>query len=693
MNTPPNSTSGLLARLSAQVGRFATVGVLNTLVDFLLFNAFWAWLKPATPAGLALIAAAAAGVATVNSYRLNATWTFRQSGHGRGVAARFVGFALLGIAVQTGTALFVSHKLLSGMPASPVVIANAAKLCAVLAAFLVTFAGYRIAVFTPPSLLRFRESFALPPDGGLPSAAPFAGILLLALAVRIGFVLLAPVAYGDAVSYSWVAWAIGHGHPDQADVFWHSLFDYWQAMLVWLGLQQYPALVVASLLPGVAVVLPAMLLASRLYGKPVALVVGLAVALHPRLVEYSVNGYAEMFFLNAALWGVWGVTALIGEPTRRAPALAAGAGLATWVLVRNEALPVALLLLMAPPVLCRDHSWRSWLPPAALALVAATAITGLTFAADAQFFGKPQFLAKAANASRIHVEMLDPVAAASETYALAASPRPAGAGPGPDRLRVMLERWPRNIAYTLERLPGVLLSPIFLAALLLPALVRRRAAGRREWPLLLFSLWPVLFYPLLQLEPRMLFPVVIGACIFGAAGLVALGHFLDDRIQRSGLRNAPAAATLALLVPLVVLLALRSEAERGAHRQVGAWIAANVPEGVAIYGDGYGYVAASSFWAGRQAKPRPWTESAEALAAWAESRGPVIVIIYDGFLREFNPGLAGTGAMGSLASLATLPMRGTDTARVWADASAVARITRPSPQLAAAGTAAPPSRE
>ena len=76
---------------------------------------------------------------------------------------------------------------------------------------------------------------------------------------------------------------------------------------------------------------------------------------------------------------------------------------------------------------------------------------------------------------------------------------------------------------------------------------------------------------------------------------------------RSALRHAPAVVTLALLVPLAVLLALRSEAERGAHRQIGAWIAANVPEGVAIYGDGYGYVAASSFWAGRQAKPRPWS--------------------------------------------------------------------------------------
>jgi putative flippase GtrA len=693
VNTPPLSTSGLLARLSAQAGRFASVGVLNTLVDFVLFNALWAWLEPRTPAGLALVAAAAAGVATLNSYLLNAHWTFRQSGHGRGVAARFVGFALLGIAVQTGTALFVSHKLLSGMQASPVVIANAAKLCAVLAAFLVTFAGYRIAVFTPASLLRFRESFSLLPDGRLPSAAPFAGILLLALAVRIGFILLAPVAYGDAVSYSWVAWAIGHGHPEQADVFWHSLFDYWQAILVWLGLQQYPALVIASLLPGMAVVLPAMLLASRLYGKSAAVIAGLAVALHPRLVEYSVNGYAEMFFLNAALWGVWGVTTLIGEPKRRAAALASGAGLAAWVLVRNEALPVALLLMMVPPVLSRSLGWRSWLPSVTLALVAATVITGLTFAADAQFFGKPQFLAKAANASRLHVEMLDPVAAASETYGMAKSSQPAVTGPGPNRLQVMLERWPRNIAYSLERLPGVLLSPIFLAALLLPALVRRRAAGRREWPLLLFSLWPLLFYPLLQLEPRMLFPVVIGACIFGAAGLVALGRFLDDRVQWTVLRHAPAAATLVLLVPLVVLLALRSEAERGAHRQVGAWIAANVPRDVALYGDGYGYVAASSFWAGRQAKPRPWTESGEALAAWAESQGPAVVIVYDGFLREFNPGLAGTGGMGSLTRLATLPMHGADTARVWADAAAIAQITRPSPPLAATGWAAPPSRE
>ena len=687
MSAAQEHANGMLARISAQVGRFAAVGVLNTLVDFLLFNAMWVLLNPSTPTGLAMMAAAAAAIATVNSYLLNANWTFRQRGLQRDAAARFVSFALLGIAVQTGTALFVSHKLLSGLQASPIVIANAAKLAAVLAAFLVTFAGYRVAVFTPPSLLHFRERFVFSQHDGSPSAGVFRGIILLALGARLGFLLLAPVAYGDAVSYSWVAWAIGHGHPADADVFWHSLYDYWQAGLVWLGLQQYPALVAASLVPGVALVIPSMLLASRLYGKPAAVITGLAVALHPRLVEYSVNGYAEAFFLNAALWGLWGVTTLIGRPSSRASALAAGAGLAAWVLVRNEAAPVALLMLAAPPVLRRDLGFRRWIAPIAIALVTASSVIGLTFAADTQLFGKPQFFAKAANAARSHVEMLDPVAAARETYTLGGDSAPAADEPVPSRLKVMLDRWPRNVAYTLERLPGVLLSPLFLAALLLPALVRRRASARQEWPLLLFSLWPILFYPLLQLEPRMLFPVVVGACIFGAASLVALGQFLAERLKHSWLRPLPAAVTLALLVPLVVLLALRSEAERGAHRTIGAWIAANVPQQVGLYGDGYGYVAASSFWAGRQAKPRPWTDSGETLAKWLESRGPAVLIVYDPYVREYNPGLQHDGTLGTLTKIATLPMHGDDSVEIWADPAGL-QLTRPAPQRVSARSGA-----
>jgi hypothetical protein len=243
---------------------------------------------------------------------------------------------------------------------------------------------------------------------------------------------------------------------------------------------------------------------------------------------------------------------------------------------------------------------------------------------------------------------------------------------------VLLERWPRNVAYTLERLPGMLLSPLFLAALLLPALVRRRAGRATEWPLLLFTAWPLLFYPLLQLEPRMLFPVVIGVGIFGAAGLVALGQFLAGHVGWRAIRFLPVAATAALLAIMVAPLALRSESERGPHRAVGAWLSANIPSSVAVSGDGYGYAAASAFWSGRRIHPRPWSESGEELGRWLAARGPSVMLIYDGFRREFNPALslADDGSEPGMTRIATLPFRGRDRVEVWANAAAAAEISR-----------------
>ena len=70
--------------------------------------------------------------------------------------------------------------------------------------------------------------------------------------------------------------------------------------------------------------------------------------------------------------------------------------------------------------------------------------------------------------------------------------------------------------------------PWVFAALPLPLLVARR--GRvpgDELPLLAFSLWPLVFYPLIQLEPRLLFPTLIGAGIFGLESYEAILYGMD----------------------------------------------------------------------------------------------------------------------------------------------------------------------
>jgi 4-amino-4-deoxy-L-arabinose transferase-like glycosyltransferase len=394
------------------------------------------------------------------------------------------------------------------------------------------------------------------------------------------------------------------------------------------------------LIPGVLIVVPGYLIALRLYGRPAALLAGLALALHPRLVEYSVNGYAETFFLHAALWATWGATVLVREPSRLWAAVVTGSGLAVWFLVRNEAILAAALLCLAVGIAW----WRSRRRPSASVLAgiatAFVALVSLHLACDTAIFGSATLFSKGSNLGRTHVEMLDPREAARETYGTGqAVPAQRAADPTAVAVRIV-ERWPRNLLYTLERLPGVLLSPLFLLALLLPAVSRRRGSvPAEELPLLTLALWPLLFYPLLQLEPRMLLPVVIGTCIFGAAALVAAGQLIARRVRKPALQWAPAALVIVALLPLLPVLARHTEAERGFHREVGAWLAANVGPEVTITGDGYGYVTASGFWAGRRAQARIWADDSAALSRWVAAKSPGVVILYERYLREFNPEL------------------------------------------------------
>jgi len=636
----PVRADGLTTRLAAQLGRFGLVGAANTLVDLAFTNLIFLLWQPATPLQLTLVAVAAGAIATLQSYLLNSRWTFRDASGGRGARIRFLAFALLGLATQAAVTLFVAHWWLgSGHPMSLAAM-NLAKLAAVVAAAGVTFVGYRVAVFTPRSITEFRDGFALQGVDRNTSRSDLVLLVLLAVGVRLGFVAAAPVAYGDAINYSWVAWLVGHGRAGEADAFWHSAFDYWQALLLPLGLDQFGTLVAASLIPGALLVVPGYLLGLRLYGRAPAVIAGLALALHPRMIEYSVNGYAETFFLHASMWAVWGMTVLLRQPGRVGPAVVAGAGLAAWFLVRNEAV-LAVALLCGVLFL---GWWSSGIRPrfsvlATLVLTGA-AVVALYAAADTRVFGEVQLFSKGSNLGRAHVEMLDPREAAKETYAVDAR---AGAEQPRELADVavrLAERWPRNVVYTLERLPGVLLSPLFLLALLLPALSRRRG-GRRgeEWPLLAFTLWPLLFYPLLQLEPRMLLPVAIGSCIFGAAALVAIGAFITQRLGSPALRWAPAVLVILAMLPMLPILAKHTEAERGFHREIGAWLAANVRSGDLITGDGYGYVTASGFWAGRRTLPRAWAADTSELSAWARENSPGVVILYERYLRESNPEL------------------------------------------------------
>ena len=664
-----------LQRLTTQLTRFSLVGVGNTGIDFLVTNLLFLAFRPDSMAGLTLISLLACLVAATNSYLMNSRWTFTDRANQDGQIGRFVVFAALGMVVNTAVFLFLVRYLPLLLTLDPVSNLNLAKLGGVVCALAVTFLGYRFGVFYSASIAGFRRDCQLQPATGLPWKQLWL-ILAVALAARLLFVSIAPVAYGDAVSYSWVAWLTARGEWQLADPFWHSLFDFWQVLLLMTGIGQYPALVLSSLLPGLLLIVPVYLLASRLYGNTVALVAGLFIALHPRLVEYSVNGYAETFYLCAAMWAVWGITAVVQDGRHRGALAVIGITLAGYFLVRNEAIVLIGLLAAVVLLLAVRRRFDIRLAGRPVALFAACVIAYM--AASHTLWDQHGLFSKSSNLGKQNLETLDIGAAARETYG-------AGDDAGTDRppqnlLLTLAARWPANLMYTAERLPGMLLSPVIILAFLLPLLVARRGkTPGDELPLLVFSVWPLVFYPLIQLEPRLLFPTLIGAGIFGAAGAVAAGRLIAASMQQAPRRLTEfgvAALLLMLLLPLLPALAWNSDKTRGYHREIGDWLAANIPADTGIAGDGYGYVSSSSFWAGRKGEPRLWTEDAGELAGAARDRKQPVLVLYEEYLRNANPQLLpvlddGVPGM-ELAGRFEFPRVGR--VQVWVLAGATARV-------------------
>ena len=123
----------------------------------------------------------------------------------QGTRLRFLAFALLGLLTQAAVTLFVAHAWLqSGRPVSltmlnapssrPWLLPQASRSC-----------GYRLAVFTPRAVTEFRQQYALGSTIAAWRGTDLMLLALLATVARLAFVDAAPVAYGDAINYSWVA--------------------------------------------------------------------------------------------------------------------------------------------------------------------------------------------------------------------------------------------------------------------------------------------------------------------------------------------------------------------------------------------------------------------------------------------------------------------------------------------------------
>lgn len=396
----------MLQRLVLQFARFGTVGVLNTLVDFATTNALMFLLAPSSRLGLFAVSAAACAVAACNSYYLNSRWTFRARNETRMLIPRFMAVSSLGLMINSATFASATAFLQQAFPSAPtILLVNAGKLAGVCMALSVTFLGYRFAVFASDRMTRLRRRNLV--QGAIQPTTPqerrhLLLLLVIAILVRLLF-----------------AWATQvHASPAGG-----MLFHGWLAMLQATGIHPSRTPLAASLIPGVLVLVPLFFLTRQLYGSHAAFLASWFCALHPRLLEYSVNGNAGILALFCLVCAAW-----------------AGAETMRKANVRGFALSFALLI-----------------------------VTFLTLPAHG----------------------------------------------------TSMEPWGLRVRSLGESLPLMLLSPIFVFAMLLPLLGRRKRRHRHHgWPIGMLAGSPLILA--LQDDGTALLPFVVATHILAAAGIVAM---------------------------------------------------------------------------------------------------------------------------------------------------------------------------
>jgi hypothetical protein len=452
-------------------------------------------------------------------------------------------------------------------------------------------------------------------------------ITLAALLLRTAYALSQRVLQGDTVQYVEVAQQVSRGSWAAVDPWWFTPFSLLLALLhalaplPWIGLAR--GVCVAA---GAATVLVIGVLGRRPFGDVAALAAAATVAVHPRMVQLSADGYIEaLYVLLLVACGLaaldWRVPESGARPLRRGALL--GLLLGALVTLRPES---ALLILLGLSVLAAlEVRAAGGLTTAGLARDAtAVLVAALLALAYTTTFG-PRVQGKVLFGKFTAVLQSEPEspgnlrAVAKEGYVPGGIAFDPPTPPPRELLGRMLAGFPRQAALVPRAAAYALLHP------LLPALAaagvwlcRRRRPGSVAFAALLV-LVPLAAYPLAHVVPRYLYQTVPWVALL--AGLAVARSF-----ERWPRRGARVALLLALLVPLVagtVLLAAQRSSRGVEYRRLAHWIdarlgAGRAPEGLEVVTQAPELGLYSS--AARR-RILPWLADGCALAAWMRHEG------------------------------------------------------------------------
>ena len=132
-----------------EMGKFASVGVLNTLIDFGILNLFSYIFAVHSGPAIALFNAVSFSTALVNSYFWNEFWTFRAGASDEGAKdfAQFVFVSLIGLGLNTGIVYSLTTLVDAPGGISPALWENVAKAVAIPVNLTWNFLGYKFWVF------------------------------------------------------------------------------------------------------------------------------------------------------------------------------------------------------------------------------------------------------------------------------------------------------------------------------------------------------------------------------------------------------------------------------------------------------------------------------------------------------------------------------------------------------------------
>ena len=653
---PPDNISDSKAHGLRQLLRYGLVGVLNVSIDFTITNLLVILSGASGPGSLFIISLISCLVATLNGYRINKAWTFKDS-HATlppYAMAKYAGVALLAMMINTSVFLYVYQFLYAEFDISRLVGINIAKLAAVATASVFAFLGYRISVFRPAVVESFRENFRFQTSTQVFSLFSQLGVLLVtSITARLFYLSLTTAIYGNAVNYGLIAEAIANGQWALAQSGWTNLFCFWESLFYMAGLKPVTSAICASFIPGALLVVPIAWSTRKLYGEKVAWLAGGLTVLHPRLVAYSCNGYSETFYLFALCSGVAILSASGWRIAMNRHLFLSGIALAVYFCVRNEGIVLITVLMVGMiflgqraqrPSYLQESTWvTQTFRSLALVLAGLCVFVGFYAGFSEAVFGEVDLFQDTSLFSQRYSEQLDPQSAARETYGIegrmtSKTVKEIDFG---QKLKNLFVRLPSNLLHTLKSAPGVLLTPMCFFAFFLPLFSRsRNGTLLPEWPWLVMLFFPFVTYPLLYIEPRLLFAILPPIHIFGAAGLLAFSTFLVETNYFRYLYKITAIFVLALCVIITIFRGVQVESGYGYNRALAAWIDKNIPPNDVIVGDGYGFVSTTGFLARRATVNRLIHYDPKRVVEFVKSHHAKWLVLYEPFVLRVNPELA-----------------------------------------------------